>query len=546
MKLKKLKLLSKFRGLPKGYEINFSLENSSELAVNPICFIGLNGSGKSNLLELISEIFYFLETYSRSNTTEFKKYKTPFGFNIEYYIPKLTADNGSFSLGELAEYTIAELDKDILVTIEKKVEELPLIKVGFGDYKNKIDKSKHAHLFNLLPKYILGYSSGMNELLSNPFIKMDFDYLKEIKQKTNDAAIATLEMNRLFYLDYNSSKLVTICNFIFGKVTINSIKEALKIEKLDSFSIHIKYLKKKIDKNYFPSELNQAIYSFEKIDLFSEKKENKDYKYTDTIEYHFNFQLNEAIIEGFKNEFKSAYNLFRILYNFQMLNLDLVGGKTAKKVRGASAKSRDNLSDLIPKFEKDLLVFNVDSIAFKKEKIKDLVYFKQLSDGEHQLLQILGSISLFESKSTLFLFDEPTTHFNPEWRSKFIYLINQCVGKTQREQEILLTTHSPFIVSDSKRENVIQTINGDSKSHQYPEVETYGSSIRFLLSRLFNQKNSIGEYSFRDLHKLYDKVATIENENDIDFIKSESLKFGDSPEKIMLFHLLNEKIKTLQ
>lgn len=545
MKLKKLKLLSSFRGLPKGYEINFSTENDSELSINPICFIGLNGSGKSNILELISEIFYYLETYSRSSSKGFKEFKSPFGFNLEYYIPKLTVDNTSFTLDDIGDYTIEELDKDILIAVEKKVDELPEIKVAFGDYKKKINKSKQEDLFTLLPRYILGYSSGMNELMSNPFIKMDFDYLKEVKQKTNEAVRATLDINRLFYLNYNSSKLVTICNFIFNSETVGPIKKALKITKLDSFALHIKYLKQKTQKDYFPSELNQALFSFEKIDLLYEKTEITKYKNKDTIEYHFNFQLNEAVIEGFKNEFKSSYDLFRVLYNFQILNLDLVGEKTAIKVRNASAKSRDNLSDIIPKFEKDKLVFAVDSIAFKKEKVKDLVYFKQLSDGEHQLLQVLGSIALFDSKSTLFLLDEPTTHFNPEWRSEFIYLINKCTGEEQREQEILLTTHSPFIVSDSKRENVIHTFNGDKKNHQFPEVETYGASIRFLLSRLFNQKNSIGKYSYHDLHKLYDKVNIIENNEDIEFIKSESLKFGDSPEKIMLFHLLNEKIKTL-
>jgi len=544
MKLKKLKLLSKFRGLPSGYKIDFSLKKNTDHSVDPICFIGLNGSGKSNILEVISEIFYYLETFSRTSTNGIKQFKTPFGFVLEYYIPKLTADNSIFTINELAGYTVNDLDKDILVAVEKKTNELPEVKVAFGDYSKKLNKSKQEDLFTLLPRYILGYSSGMNELLSNPFIKMDFDYLKEVKQKTSEAARATLEMNRLFYLDYNSSKLITICNFIFNNDSLQPIKEALKLIALDSFSIHIKYKKKSIKKDYFPSELNQALFSFEKIDPLFEKK-TKSNKYQDSIEYNFDFKLTEAVIKGFINEFKTAYDLFRVLYNFQILNLDLVSKTTVRKVGDTSAKSRNNLSDLTPKFEKDKLVFTVDSIAFKKERVKDLVYFKQLSDGEHQLLQVLGSIALFDSKSTLFLMDEPTTHFNPEWRSKFIYIINQCVGNTQREQEILLTTHSPFIVSDSKRENVIRTLNGDKKTYEMPEDETYGASIRFLLSKLFNQKNSIGAYSYEELQKLYDKVEALENTEDIEFIKSESLKFGDSPEKIMLFHLLSQKIKTM-
>ncbi|MEP1489739.1 MAG: restriction system-associated AAA family ATPase [Algibacter sp.] len=545
MKLKKLKLLSSFRGLPSGYHIDFLIEKENNLSVHPICFIGLNGSGKSNILELISEIFYYLETYQRSSKKDIEKFNTPFGFEIEYYIPKLTVYENGFYSGEFAGFATSDSIDDKLIVISKKVNELPEVKVDLDGKNIKLDNSNSTELFAVLPRYVLGYSSGMNELLSNPFIKMDFDYLKELKKKTNDAVRATLEMNRLFYLNYNSSKLVTICNFIFNKDATQPIKEALKLIELDSFSIHIKLWKKKEKKDYLPSELNQAIFSFKDIDILFDEKENKSYKYTDVIEYHFNFKLTEAVIEGFKKKFLTSYDLFRVLYNFQILNLGLIGDKTVKKVRSSSAKSRDNLSDLIPKQEKDKLVFNIDSIAFKKEKVKDLVYFKQLSDGEHQLLQVLGSIALFDSKSILFLLDEPTTHFNPEWRSKFIYLINQCVGDGQREQEIMLTTHSPFIVSDSKRENVIRTINGDKKTYEIPEDETYGASIRFLLSKLFNQKNSIGEYSFQDLQRLSDKISAIENEEDIQFIKDESIKFGDSPEKIMLFHMLSQKIKTL-
>ncbi|WP_299339194.1 restriction system-associated AAA family ATPase [uncultured Psychroserpens sp.] len=544
MKLKKLKLLSKFRGLPKGYEINFSNHKNDELAINPICFIGLNGSGKSNLLELISEVFYYLENFNRASTKELGRLKTSFGFEIEYSQSKITLYENGFYLSDLAKELIDDKDVIKIVSINKKPDELPEFKVSFDANKRKIKLEDEAQIFAVLPRYVLGYSSGMNELLSNPFIKMDFDYLKEINQKTTEAKRSTLEINRLFYLNYNSSKLVTICNLIFDLENIKSFKDELQIKKLNSFSINIKQEKTKDNRDYFPSELNLAINTFQSLDPFFDKKEKTSLKYKDIVEYHFNFTLNSAVIEGFKNEFKTPINLFRILYNFQILNLDLVGRKTVNRIKNTSAKSKNNLSDLIPKKEKDQLVFSIDSIALKKEKVKDSVYFKQLSDGEHQMLQVLGSIALFNNKSTLFLLDEPTTHFNPEWRSKFIYLMNQSVGEDEREQEVLLTTHSPFIVSDSKKENVIRTINGNKKTFEYPSEETYGASVRILLSKLFNQKKSIGEFSYGDLFKLYEKVNSIKNEEDIQFIKDESLKFGDSPEKIMLFHLLSQKIKS--
>jgi len=68
---------------------------------------------------------------------------------------------------------------------------------------------------------------------------------------------------------------------------------------------------------------------------------------------------------------------------------------------------QQNLSDLLPKVAADEKVFHVGSICLKKKGKK--VYYKQLSDGEHQLLHITGALMLMEDPGTLFLLDEPET-----------------------------------------------------------------------------------------------------------------------------------------
>lgn len=78
---------------------------------------------------------------------------------------------------------------------------------------------------------------------------------------------------------------------------------------------------------------------------------------------------------------------------------------------------------------------------------------KELSDGEHQLLHSLGLCLLFRETNSLFLLDEPETHFNPHWRASFITRMRQCLCNTENvEQEMLITTHTPFLISDSKPE----------------------------------------------------------------------------------------------
>jgi recombinational DNA repair ATPase RecF len=86
MKLNRLKILTEFRGLNRGYEVVFNNLPNNE-RIEPICFVGLNGSGKSNVLEVISECFYYLEAYSEEQSQkELKRYRTNFGFELEFEI----------------------------------------------------------------------------------------------------------------------------------------------------------------------------------------------------------------------------------------------------------------------------------------------------------------------------------------------------------------------------------------------------------------------------------------------------------------------------
>ena len=61
MRLKRIKLNSDFRSLKSGFELDFLYEKPDNLKVNPYCIVGRNGSGKSNILELLASIFYSLE-----------------------------------------------------------------------------------------------------------------------------------------------------------------------------------------------------------------------------------------------------------------------------------------------------------------------------------------------------------------------------------------------------------------------------------------------------------------------------------------------------
>ena len=64
MKLLRLKINEKFRSLQPGFEVCFLREWNYEKAdeFNPYVLAGRNGSGKSNILEVLAAIFYHLDT----------------------------------------------------------------------------------------------------------------------------------------------------------------------------------------------------------------------------------------------------------------------------------------------------------------------------------------------------------------------------------------------------------------------------------------------------------------------------------------------------
>ncbi len=51
------------------------------------------------------------------------------------------------------------------------------------------------------PSRIVGYSSGMNELLSNTFVKMDFRYVEDFISSIQKSQSLQAEMNRMFFYE---------------------------------------------------------------------------------------------------------------------------------------------------------------------------------------------------------------------------------------------------------------------------------------------------------------------------------------------------------
>jgi len=561
MKLLKLTLFSSFRGLPKGFELNFRKDNYTEIDIHdPICLVGLNGSGKSNTLEVLSEIFYFLELKTIVEGKEKLDLDTKYkevGFEIHY---KISKNKWLFAYSRIIEQDLSLLNKneDVIIICRKEIgKDLAMFVSQYSNFKNNYPLNESIWK-EILPNNVIGYSSGQNELISNPFIKLDYYYFDQfIKSTSDDNVVSNTNVNRMFFMDYNSNELVVLANYLFNDHKEFKWKDEkefntkLKINELHSFSITIRY------RNYdgkpieFPSEINLGIEKLKQCatsyyDNREELEKNTSRSKSARITI-LNFFTDKTVRSAFQKTFNRPFEIFKLLYLLRLMNIHCTSPTNRNSIKNASRGT--NLSDLIPKPAIENLVFKIDNINFIKTNVVEPVPYKNLSDGEHQLLHVIGTLRLMQENDTFFILDEPETHFNPEWRAKMINLImsnNQVVFK---EQDHFITSHSPFIISDCKPNNVYifnREKSGKLKVETAAQkrLNTFGTSVNILTEEIFNKNESQGDYSNKEINKI--KKRKLDSPEKIQKAKEDSRLLGDSVEKTLLFRTLllkEEKIK---
>lgn len=190
MKLLRLKITDPkgFRSLQPGFAYHFRTEwdLQEEQGFAPFVCAGPNGSGKSNLLEALAAIFFQLEVMRvrRSYLPENFGYDEeanpegftesdgiPNGFELDYQIQVPVNYRASYS-PEFAEVEIVKKPDTHIKISWLNQEEFESGSPG------EISDRERAFL---LPEYVLGYSSGENEILSLPFFKMRFIQFDEYR-----------------------------------------------------------------------------------------------------------------------------------------------------------------------------------------------------------------------------------------------------------------------------------------------------------------------------------------------------------------------------
>jgi predicted ATPase len=130
--------------------------------------------------------------------------------------------------------------------------------------------------------------------------------------------------------------------------------------------------------------------------------------------------------------------------------------------------------------------------------------FRDLSEGEQQLLMVLGLLRFTQEQESLFILDEPDTHLNPAWAIQYLELLDWVVGDENKSQ-IIMATHNPLVVASLERSQVLIMRRDEEIGHiriDHPEQDPRGMGVASLLtSDVYSLRSQLDPPTLRLLDK---------------------------------------------
>lgn len=152
--------------------------------------------------------------------------------------------------------------------------------------------------------------------------------------------------------------------------------------------------------------------------------------------------------------------------------------------------------------------------------------FSHLSEGEKQLLAVIGAIQLTNQTDNLVLLDEPDTHLNPHWLWDYSEMLNDalCARSKDIRSTVMLTTHDPVMISGLTKEQVLltQPLADNVTRFTHPRRNPRGQGIANLLcsSEFFGLPSSLD----KETQKLLDERLAISIKSQLTQRDKERLK----------------------
>lgn len=409
--------LDKYKNL-SDLTINFSQDHLITV------LIGRNGTGKSNVLEALTIIFRDLLMAERVPS---------FKYRIAYEIRGrwVFVDSDPKRKNVYRAKSISKVDQQ---------EPYP-VGALFEDLKGElISRTKLiGEDSQYLPRFLFGYYSGESERMREVFRK----YLKSY----DDKLIKSLDpgLKRMFFAEPVHSNFVLLSFIVNNKAqTDEFLQKQLGLEE---------------------GGIESVLFVLKQPYWYNKNATGGDARFWNSkgIVRDFLAKLYDISLAPIRVKRRELYDVRRSreLEYLYLFAKDIDALRELAQGKSSAAFFRDlestHVSGLIDEVR----------IRVKLKKNDGSVTFRELSEGEQQLLTVLGLLQFTSAEASLFLLDEPDTHLNPRWSVEYLQHIRDFLkdeNDKNQSSHVLLATHNPIAVAELLKDQV-QILKRDTETH---------------------------------------------------------------------------------
>ena len=231
--------------------------------------------------------------------------------------------------------------------------------------------------------------------------------------------------------------------------------------------------------------------------------------------------LDYSIIEKWKlPNFKKLvyYGIRRMGKPTRDYYKDEILGKKILGMDFTNSKEYEDVKEVIVNYFTTNKEINFDAISKSDLEIISILFlfadiefednneisFFSMSAGQKQLISYFGIIvrtikeNLTKNTTLTLIIDEIETSLHPQWQKEFLKLLLELFDSIKgdcKNIQLILAGHSPFIVSDLPRANIV-FLKDCSQIKGIDKKETFGSNIHTLLSdSFFVEDGLMGEFA---------------------------------------------------
>lgn len=466
-------------------------------------FIGENGSGKSTFIKSLMNI---LMSFDYASIAE----KINYNYTIEYKY----ADRNIRIEKDGRLYNV-DVDGQLYSGMIKTV-------------KDKLNKDK----IRIFPQRIISFYSGNNKTFYEEIKKDDIQYVKKCRRiiqdyfkkgrKGKEILKDNLPKRKYIYCD-ESFVSIYLCAILAGyypdekQIGKKSNKEKkqnekqiiqneCKLSKIDKIviSLNIEFF------DSFDSELRS--YELDRLEREWKYREEEWQRYKsemdrhgygrDTIEFEWKYRKYKRAYQEYKHkriEYQLRYFKDVLISFIEYLENKLVPAfencvitpKNSKEVLVEIYNIEDfevEPNSLLDVLEKIKILYKAEYLVYVRAEDKDeSIKTANLSEGQRQLIKILGMLSVCKKEDSLVLMDEPDAYMNPLWKYNIKKMIDEILEPKEKTNEpintqAIITTHDPLVINGVSKDciRIFERVEGCTKI-RYPDADTEGMGIDGLL-----------------------------------------------------------------